>query len=180
MRFPNGKIIALQACHVDLWKCVTCREAMFGVLWLRVSEVQLRGPLPGPPSSPLPQTLPLRASLGPSAPQKFKWVFRYAGDHHGANQNSGREISSPGPEMCTNRLWSETTRTKHTMDSRSGRRCPLFLRPWATTCWARKTNSRSSHPRSKRALDSKAPEGLQTLWTSKLGSAPRVPPSRCS
>ena len=28
-------------------------------------------------------------------------MFRYGGDHHGANQNSGREISSFGPEMCT-------------------------------------------------------------------------------
>ena len=34
-------------------------------------------------------------------------VFRYAGGHYGANRNSGREISSSGPEMCT----------------------PLFLRP---------------------------------------------------
>ena len=28
-------------------------------------------------------------------------VFRYGGDHYGANRNSGREISSFGPEMCT-------------------------------------------------------------------------------
>ena len=27
-------------------------------------------------------------------------VFRYAGDHYGANRNSGREISNSGPEMC--------------------------------------------------------------------------------
>ena len=34
-------------------------------------------------------------------------VLRYAGDHYGANRNSGRKISNSGPEMCI----------------------PLFLRP---------------------------------------------------
>ena len=36
------------------------------------------------------------------------WVFCYAGDHYGANRNSGRESSNSGPEMYTNHfvVWS--------------------------------------------------------------------------
>ena len=40
------------------------------------------------------------------------WVFRYAGDHYGANRHSGREISNSGREMCTHHIVSESTGNK--------------------------------------------------------------------
>ena len=83
------------------------------------------GQCPAAPCSPGPFVLLLTTKEGgrikflprgdskhtPPSPLKMpsgqNRVFCYAGDHYGANRNSGHEISSSGPEMCT----------------------PLFLRP---------------------------------------------------
>ena len=39
-------------------------------------------------------------------------VFRYAGDHYGANRNSGREFQILGPRRAPTTLQSETTGNK--------------------------------------------------------------------
>ena len=81
-------------------------------------------------------------------------MFRYARDHYSANRNSGarnfkfwaRDVRKP-----VNCL--KPQETKHKIDSRSSRRWPPISRAQAKSCWARKTNSCSNHPRSNNILD---------------------------
>ena len=55
-----------------------------------------------------PKVFPRNTTLAEETPKTrtryIRWVFRYAGDHYGANRNSGREISNSGPEMCTHHI----------------------------------------------------------------------------
>ena len=92
---------------------------------------------------------PFRAASGESV---GIWLFRYAGDPYNASRNSGREISNSGPEMCTNHLVVWNHKKQCTKWSRIvAGDAPCFSSP-SQTCWARKTNSRSGHPRSNNTL----------------------------